>query len=134
VSPAPARLSHPGGADCAAHEVRIDSLDDQCASLRRKAEATHDDVGSLRTELALLRQAVLQQTAAIGELRADLAASALRRETDLKAEIEKRSMPTRGQVQTVVLAAFLALALGWVGANVLPKLPSAQQAPSVHTH
>lgn len=129
MSPAPARATLPDAGLVAVLGARVDSLDEQTASLRRKAEATHDDVGSLRTELALLRQAVLQQTAAIGELRADLAASAAKREADLKGELERRAPPSRSQWQGLLIAAALAVAGGWVGANLLPRLaPVAAQA------
>lgn len=137
MSPAPARLSHPGGADCAAHEVRIDSLDDQVASLRRDSRESRDGFAELRTEVALSRQATETLTRAIEALDRRLAAMEAARAAETQQKLDRSAMPSRADLWRAGLAALVGLAVlaaGWVGGRVTApgqgvRAQTSQQSP-----
>lgn len=104
--PPPKERPSVADAACALHGQRLDQLDDQTASLRRDSRETHDALGSLRTETALLRAAV----------------DSLVRRLD-------SSLPTPAQVVLMLLTVAVT-----VGATYLATHPVGSPVPSAHAN
>jgi hypothetical protein len=83
--------------------ARVDSLDEQTSSLRRRSECTHDDVAGLRTDVAVIRTDV----------------DAIKRRLD-------SALSTTSQVAIMLLTVAVTAAATYLSSHATSPVPSAQ--------